>query len=109
MDEGKSFGPHVSERQLDIVEGYVEKGIADGARPVCGGKRLDRPGFFLPPTVFADVTSDMTIARGEIFCPAMAVLDFGSKDEIIARNNDDIVPLTRHGLNLTPISDRALV
>ena len=88
MDETTSFGPMVSEGQLKIAEGYIEKGVAEGANLVAGGKRLDRDGFYLEPTVFADVTDDMTIAREEIFGPVMAVLDFETEDEAIARAND---------------------
>jgi betaine-aldehyde dehydrogenase len=87
-DEATNFGPMVSARQVEIVEGYIEKGIAEGARLVCGGARVDRPGFFMPPTIFADVTDGMTIAREEIFGPVMAVLDFDTEEEAIARAND---------------------
>ena len=87
LDEEVSFGPMVSENQMRIVEGYIQKGLDEGATLVCGGKRLDMPGFYLEPTVFADVTDDMTIAREEIFGPVMAVLDFEDEDEVIARAN----------------------
>lgn len=88
QDPATTFGPMVSERQMDIVLRYIEKGRTDGARLICGGTRLDRTGFFVAPTVFADVTDDMTIAREEIFGPIMAVLDFEEEDEVIARAND---------------------
>lgn len=83
-----NFGPMVSERQLNIVMGYIEKGKAEGARLVYGGNRLDKAGFYLEPTVFADVKDDMTIAREEIFGPVMAVLDFEDEDDVMARAND---------------------
>ncbi|GAA6207985.1 betaine-aldehyde dehydrogenase [Cognatishimia sp. WU-CL00825] len=88
LDEATNFGPMVSEAQLNIVAGYIEKGQAEGARLVSGGKRLDQKGWFLEPTVFADVSDDMIIAREEIFGPVMAVLDFEDEDEVIARAND---------------------
>jgi betaine-aldehyde dehydrogenase len=88
LDEATSFGPMVSERQMDIVQGYMAKGQEEGARLVYGGKRLERGGFYLEPTVFADVTDDMTIAREEIFGPVMSVLDFDTEEEVIARAND---------------------
>ncbi|SMX46526.1 betaine-aldehyde dehydrogenase [Actibacterium lipolyticum] len=88
MDEATSFGPMVSQRQLEIVEGYIAKGVEEGARLVSGGNRVQRDGFFLEPTVFADVTDGMTIAREEIFGPVMAVLDFEDEDEVITRAND---------------------
>ncbi|SDZ91155.1 betaine-aldehyde dehydrogenase [Rubrimonas cliftonensis] len=87
LDEATNFGPLVSERQRGIVEGYVAKGLAEGARLVCGGARVERPGFWFAPTVFADVSDAMTIAREEIFGPVMAVLDFEAEDEAVARAN----------------------
>ncbi len=88
MDEATSFGPMVSERQMQIVQGYIAKGEAEGARLVAGGKQVEREGFYLEPTVFADVKDEMTIAREEIFGPVMAVLDFETEEEVIARAND---------------------
>lgn len=88
QDPDTNFGPMVSERQMEIVLGYIEKGQAEGARLVHGGKRLDRDGFYLEPTVFADVKDDMTIAREEIFGPVMAVLDFEDEADVMARAND---------------------
>jgi betaine-aldehyde dehydrogenase len=89
QDPETSFGPMVSARQMEIVQGYIAKGEAEGARLVCGGeRRLDREGFFVAPTVFADVTDDMIIAREEIFGPVMAVLDFEDEADVLARAND---------------------
>ena len=88
MDPDTSFGPMVSERQMNIVLGYVEKGLAEGARLVTGGARIERDGFYMQPTVFADVTDDMVIAREEIFGPVMAVLDFEDEADVMARAND---------------------
>ncbi|MEP4197573.1 MAG: betaine-aldehyde dehydrogenase [Aliishimia sp.] len=87
MDPETSFGPMVSERQLNIVEGYIEQGTQEGARLVTGGKRLDRDGFYIEPTVFAEVTDTMSIAREEIFGPVMAVLDFDTEEEALERAN----------------------
>ncbi|WP_147103523.1 betaine-aldehyde dehydrogenase [Tateyamaria sp. syn59] len=88
QDPETSFGPMVSESQMEIVQGYIAKGQDEGARLVTGGARLDRDGFYLEPTVFADVTDGMTIAREEIFGPVMAVLDFEDEAEVLARAND---------------------
>lgn len=88
MDESVNFGPMVNEKQMNIVLGYIEKGVAEGARLVCGGKRAAMDGYFIEPTVFADVTDDMTIAREEIFGPVMSVLTFDSEEEAIRRAND---------------------
>lgn len=88
QDPEVNYGPMVSARQRDIVQGFIAKGIAEGARLVTGGKAVDGKGYFLEPTVFADVTDDMTIAREEIFGPVMSVLDFETEDEVVARAND---------------------
>jgi betaine-aldehyde dehydrogenase len=87
LDEATNFGPMVSQRQREIVEGFIAKGLEEGARLVAGGRRLNRPGFWIEPTVFADVTDDMTIARDEIFGPVMSVLDFDAEEEVLARAN----------------------
>lgn len=86
-DEATNFGPMVSEDQLAIVCSYIEKGKAEGARLAYGGNRLNRPGCYIQPTIFADVTDEMTIAREEIFGPVMSVLDFDTEEEVIARAN----------------------
>ncbi len=88
LDPETSFGPMVSEGQMNIVLNYIAQGKEEGARLVYGGERIDGDGFFLQPTVFADVTDDMTIAREEIFGPVMSVLDFDTEDEVMARAND---------------------
>ncbi len=88
LDEEVNFGPMVSENQMNIALGYVEKGKAEGARLVYGGERIAGEGFYMQPTVFADVTDDMTIAREEIFGPVMSVLDFDTEEEVMARAND---------------------
>ncbi len=88
MDEEVNFGPMVSENQMNIALGYVEKGRAEGARLIYGGERVQGDGFYMQPTVFADVKDDMTIAREEIFGPVMSVLDFDTEEEVLARAND---------------------
>ncbi len=86
-EDATNFGPMVSEDQLSIVLSYVEKGLAEGARLAYGGARLNQPGHYIQPTIFVDVTDDMTIAREEIFGPVMSVFDFETEDEVIARAN----------------------
>lgn len=93
LDESVTFGPMVSEAQMDIVLGYIEKGVAEGATLAYGGKRADRDGFFVEPTVFADVRDDMTIAQEEIFGPVLSVLDFDTEEEVLSRANDTIFGL----------------
>ena len=87
LDEATSFGPLVSEAQLDKVLGYVDIGRAEGAEIVAGGNRIDRPGFYMEPTIFTGVTDRMTIAREEIFGPVLSVLAFDDEDEAVARAN----------------------
>ncbi len=88
MDENVNFGPMVSKAQREIVMSYIAKGKEEGARLVCGGNEIAGDGFYIEPTVFADVSDEMTIAQEEIFGPVMAVLDFDSEEEVIARAND---------------------
>ena len=87
MDEATNFGPLISAGQRGIVEGYIARGVEEGARLLCGGTRPDRPGYFLTPAVFIGVRDEMVIAREEIFGPVMCVLDFDDEDEVIARAN----------------------
>ena len=87
LDPATNFGPMVSEAQLQIVLRYVAKGVEEGARLVCGGTRPDKPGHWITPAVFADVSDEMTIAREEIFGPVMCVLEFDTEDEALARAN----------------------
>lgn len=88
LDENTDIGPLVSKKQLDTVLGYIEKGKEEGAKLITGGKRIGDKGFFVEPTIFADVTDDMTIAREEIFGPVMSVLPFDDIEEVIKRAND---------------------
>lgn len=88
LDIDTQMGPLVSQVQLDKVLGYIETARAEGARLVTGGGRAaPNTGYYVQPTVFADVTDSMTIAREEVFGPVMAVLDFDTEDEAIARAN----------------------
>ncbi|MGE7717953.1 aldehyde dehydrogenase family protein [Priestia megaterium] len=88
MDAETDMGPLVSEKQKQTVLGYIEKGKAEGARLVAGGERTFDTGYFVEPTIFADVTDDMTIAREEIFGPVMSVFVFDTVEEVIKRAND---------------------
>ena len=87
LDESVNFGPLVSKRQLEIVQGFIAKGIAEGARLVAGGQREGDTGYYLQPTVFADATDDMIIATDEIFGPVLSVLDFEDEADVLARAN----------------------
>jgi aldehyde dehydrogenase (NAD+) len=90
LDEGTRVGPLVSRRQRDRVEGYIAKGRAEGGRITTGGGRpqgLDR-GWFVQPTIFADVDNDFTPAREEIFGPVLCVLPYHDVDDAVRIAND---------------------
>ena len=82
---GIEMGPLVTHEHCRRVEGYIEKGLAEGATPVCDGRRLktEGGGFFLGPTIFDNVTPDMTIAKEEIFGPVLSVIRVKTLDEAI--------------------------
>jgi aldehyde dehydrogenase (NAD+) len=91
LDPKTRFGAISSKKQLDTVLRYIESGRKEGASLVAGGGRADigtGKGYFVQPTVFADVQPQMTIAREEIFGPVLAAIDFADLDEAIARAND---------------------
>lgn len=88
LDEATNFGPMVSDTQRQQVLGFIAKGQSEGARLMLGGQAIERDGFYMEPTIFADVTDNMTIARDEIFGPVLSVLDFDDEDDVIARAND---------------------
>jgi aldehyde dehydrogenase (NAD+) len=96
FDPGVLASPLINQKQLDRVLGYIDKGQEEGARLVTGGKRLEGDlagGNFVAPTIFADVTNDMTVAREEIFGPVLAVVPFSDEDEAVRLAND-----TEYGL-----------
>src|SRR5215472_9686047 len=90
LDPATLIGPLVAERQRDRVERYIAKGISDGARLVTGGGRppgLDR-GWFVEPTIFADVDNRSVIAQEEIFGPVLSVMEYTDTDDAIRIAND---------------------
>jgi aldehyde dehydrogenase (NAD+) len=96
-DPATAIGPMASERQWERVQSYIRRGVEEGARIVVGGP--DRPeglsaGYFVRPTLFADVTNDMTIAREEIFGPVLSILTYRDEDDAVAIAND-----TNYGLH----------
>jgi acyl-CoA reductase-like NAD-dependent aldehyde dehydrogenase len=94
LEKGTRIGAVVSEQQMETVLGYIQKGVEEGARVVAGGGRADiEPGYFVKPTVFDDVTRDMTIAREEIFGPVLATLTFDGVEEAIELANDSMYGL----------------
>ncbi|CAM3369174.1 aldehyde dehydrogenase [Mycobacterium intermedium] len=94
-DPGAQIGSLISEKQRARVEDYIAKGIEEGARLVCGGGRpegLDN-GFFVQPTVFADVDNKMTIAQEEIFGPVLAVIPYDTEEDAVKIANDSVYGL----------------
>jgi aldehyde dehydrogenase (NAD+) len=90
-DAATTMGPLVNKTQFEKVQGLIERGIQDGATLVCGG--AGRPagfnrGYFVRPTVFADVTPGMTIAKEEIFGPVLSMMTYETEDEAIAIANN---------------------
>ncbi len=91
MDPKTRYGALASKKQIETVQRYVDTASREGARLIAGGQRTDigtGKGYFFQPTVFDDVTPEMTIAREEIFGPVLAAIEFADVDEAIARAND---------------------
>lgn len=92
-DEKTMMGPMVSAEHRDSVERYIRSGLEEGAKLALGGKRPTRPpldkGYFVPPTVFTDVTQNMKIAREEIFGPVACMLSYTTEEEVLALANDN--------------------
>jgi aldehyde dehydrogenase (NAD+) len=87
LDPTTDQGPQVDQSQFDRIMGYIESGRNEGATLACGGERVGNRGYFIRPTIFADVQDDMKIAREEIFGPVMSVISFKDLDEVITRAN----------------------
>lgn len=98
-DEGRHIGPVVNKRQWDQIQSYIQKGIDEGARLVAGGPGLPdgfNRGFYVKPTVFADVRPGMTIEREEIFGPVLSMIPFDSEEEAVEIANDTPYGLTNY-------------
>lgn len=109
FDEGVTMGPVSSKAQFDSVRAYIKKGIEEGATLVTGG--LDMPagkntGYFVKPTVFADVRNDMTIAQEEIFGPVLCIIPYDSEAEAIEMANDS--PFGLSGAVMGGTQERAI-
>ncbi|MET9295473.1 aldehyde dehydrogenase family protein [Streptomyces sp. NPDC003077] len=95
-DETTRLGPLVSAAQRDRVRGYIERGVAEGARLVAGGPEAPEgreQGYYVRPTLFADVTPDMTIAQEEIFGPVLSVLRYEDEDDAVRIANGTVYGL----------------
>ena len=87
FEQQTTQGPQVSDEQYKQILGYIDKGKKEGAKCVTGGKKVDRAGYFIEPTVFDDVRDDMTVAKEEIFGPVLCAMKFSDLDEAIQRGN----------------------
>ena len=94
-DPTAAVGALISEKQRDRVEGYIKKGVEEGARIVTGGGRPEglNGGWFVQPTVFADVDNSMTIAQEEIFGPVLVVIPYADEDDAVRIANDSVYGL----------------
>jgi aldehyde dehydrogenase (NAD+) len=88
LDPATQLGPLASRAQLDKVLSYFEIARKEGERLLTGGRRMNRPGFFVEPTVYGEVMNDSRIAREEIFGPVIALMRFSGEDEAVALAND---------------------
>ena len=88
IEKDTDLTPVISENQLQKVEGYARSGIQEGAEAAHGGKRIDRDGYFMEPTILNNVKQDMTVAREEIFGPVLSILEYEDQDEAIKIAND---------------------
>ena len=88
LDPATTIGPMVSSRHRDRVEGYIRTALAEGARLVTGGGRPEGRGWFVQPTVFADVSNDQTIAREEVFGPVLSVIPYDREEDAVRIAND---------------------
>ncbi|KAL1561429.1 Aldehyde dehydrogenase 2 member C4 [Salvia divinorum] len=88
FDPNVNQGPQVDKKQFERVLSYIELGKKEGATLLTGGKPLERKGYYIEPTIFTDVTDDMTIAQEEIFGPVMSIMKFKSMEEAIKRANN---------------------
>jgi aldehyde dehydrogenase (NAD+) len=88
LELGTTMGPLISEKQMERVLGYIDAGQREGAHIIYGGERAGNRGYFVQPTVFTEVSSDMRIAREEIFGPVLAVTRFTQEEGAVELANE---------------------
>ena len=88
IEKDTDLTPVISENQLQKVEGYARSGIQEGAEAAHGGKRIERDGYFMEPTILNNVKQEMTVAREEIFGPVLSILEYEDQEEAIKIAND---------------------
>ena len=109
-DPRTEIGPMVSQKQWDRVQGYIRRGVADGARLLAGGE--DRPkgldGWFVKPTLFTGVTNDMAIARDEIFGPVLSIIAYEDEADAVRIANDTVYGLQAYVVSADPARARSV-
>ncbi|MFB7918895.1 aldehyde dehydrogenase family protein [Streptomyces sp. NPDC056061] len=109
FDEDTVFGPMASQAQYDVVRGHLDSAHAEGARATTGGRPADTDqGWFIEPTVFADVTPDMRVAREEIFGPVVSILRYDDLDEAVALANNTSFGLGGVVFSADPVAAQAV-
>lgn len=93
FEKSTYYGPQTSKAQMERVLNYIQDGIKAGAKVLTGGERLNRKGYYIQPTVFSDVTEDMTIVREEIFGPVVTITKFKTIEDALSLSHD-----TEYGL-----------
>ena len=93
LEEGTTMGPLISSTQQSRVKGYIDKGVEEGAEVLTGGDIPFEKGYFVSPTIFADVNHSMTIAKEEIFGPVVAAMPFDDIDDLVEKANDSMYGL----------------
>jgi aldehyde dehydrogenase (NAD+) len=111
LADGTSVGPLVSRSQFDRVQGYIQAGIAEGATLVAGG--LGRPdglerGYYVKPTIFADVRSEMRIAQEEIFGPVLVIIPYDDENDAVRIANDSPYGLSGFVVSADPARARGV-
>jgi aldehyde dehydrogenase (NAD+) len=88
MADDTRIGPVANEPQYRRVMGYIDKGVAEGAKLIVGGDSPEGKGFYVNPTVFSDVTEDMTIYKEEIFGPVLSIIAYDNEEQAIEMANN---------------------
>jgi len=98
LDSKTEIGPVISSEHLDRVTGFIDAGVGAGATILVGGRRIDRPGYFVQPTILTNTTADMSVRRSEIFGPVLCAMSFSDLglDQIVAEANDTSYGLAAH-------------
>jgi aldehyde dehydrogenase (NAD+) len=102
LEGGTTMGPLISRKQMERVLGYIDAGRREGAQTVCGGGRAGNAGYFVQPTVFANVGEKMRIAQEEIFGPVVSVMRFSDEEEAVSLANGTDLQSCGRGLDQRP-------